>query len=52
MAASIPVEEESGRFSGRTRRHNGYYAGDFSRTRGEFSSTPTVPFAPGFEASN
>ncbi len=46
MAASIPVEEESGRFSGRTRRHNGYYAGDFSRPRGALSSTPTMPSWP------
>jgi hypothetical protein len=28
MAATIPVEEESGTFSGRRHAHNGYYAGD------------------------
>jgi hypothetical protein len=28
MAASIPVEEESGTFSGGRHAHNGYYAGD------------------------
>ncbi len=28
----ITVEEESGTFTGSRRRHNGYYAGDFSRT--------------------
>jgi hypothetical protein len=28
MAATIPVEEESGTFSGRRHTHNGYYAGD------------------------
>ncbi|WP_374455367.1 hypothetical protein [Nocardioides sp.] len=26
------IEEESGTSSGTPRRHNGYYAGDFSRT--------------------
>jgi hypothetical protein len=26
------IEEESGTFTGTVRRHNGYYAGDFSRT--------------------
>jgi hypothetical protein len=30
MAASIPVEEEHGTFTTAPRRHNGYYAGDFS----------------------
>lgn len=30
MAASLGIEEESGRFTGRTHPHNGYYAGDFS----------------------
>jgi hypothetical protein len=28
----FPIEEESGTYSGPVRRHNGYYAGDFSRT--------------------
>jgi hypothetical protein len=27
------IEEESGTYTGRVRRHNGHYAGDFSRTR-------------------
>ena len=26
------IEEESGTFTGTSRRHNGYYAGDFTRT--------------------
>ena len=33
MAASLIIEEESGTYTPRFhRRHNGYYAGDFSRT--------------------
>lgn len=32
MAASRIIEEESGTYTGRPRRrHNGYYAGDFSQ---------------------
>jgi hypothetical protein len=30
MAASIFIEQESGTWTGRIHRHNGYYAGDFS----------------------
>jgi hypothetical protein len=33
MAATIPVETESGTYSGRVHPHNGYYAGDFSSHR-------------------
>ena len=33
MAASIAVENESGTYSGRVHRHNGYYAGDFATPR-------------------
>ena len=33
MAASIPVEMESGASAGRVHAHNGYYAGDFSSQR-------------------
>ena len=29
MATTIPVEEESGTFTGHVHAHNGYYAGDF-----------------------
>ena len=29
MAASIFIEQESGTFTRRVHRHNGYYAGDF-----------------------
>lgn len=30
MAATIPVETDSGTYTGRVHPHNGYYAGDFS----------------------
>jgi len=33
MAATIPVEVETGTYSGRLHPHNGYYAGDFSSSR-------------------
>jgi hypothetical protein len=29
MIRSVPVEEESGTFTGHVHTHNGYYAGDF-----------------------
>ncbi|MFC4786316.1 hypothetical protein ACT8ZV_17700 [Nocardioides sp. MAHUQ-72] len=29
---SYIIEEETGTYTGPRRRHNGYYAGDFSRT--------------------
>jgi hypothetical protein len=32
MTQMFTIEEESGTFTGTVRRHNGYYAGDFSRT--------------------
>jgi hypothetical protein len=32
MAASIFIEQESGTYTGFRHPHNGYYAGDFSRT--------------------
>jgi hypothetical protein len=31
MATPIRIEEESGTFTRTPRRHNGYYAGDFSK---------------------
>jgi hypothetical protein len=34
------VEEESGTYTGSTRRHNGYYAGDFA-------GRPFQPLEPG-----
>jgi hypothetical protein len=47
------IEEESGTCTGARRRHNGYYAGDFSRTpmptAGELAALtkmPTPTFAP------
>jgi hypothetical protein len=33
MAATIPVEVETGTYSGRVHPHNGYYAGDFTSSR-------------------
>jgi hypothetical protein len=52
MAASIPIEQESGVAVGRVHSHNGYYAGDFtsappapgprSRPDGLHAETPTV----------
>jgi hypothetical protein len=41
MAATIPVEVETGTYSGRVHPHNGYYAGDFtsSRTQGRGGRT-------------
>jgi hypothetical protein len=32
MSQMFTIEEESGTFSGTVHQHNGYYAGDFSRT--------------------
>jgi hypothetical protein len=32
MTEMFTIEEESGTYTGPTHRHNGYYAGDFSRT--------------------
>ena len=33
MAASIPIEQESGMVVGRVHSHNGYYAGEFTSAR-------------------
>lgn len=38
MAATIPVETESGIDSGRVHPHNGYYAGDFTSARSDSRS--------------
>lgn len=43
MAASIPVEQESGMSAGRVHSHNGYYAGDFASPR---HVAPAVWHAP------
>jgi hypothetical protein len=32
MTEMFTIEEDSGTYTGSPRRHNGYYAGDFSRT--------------------
>jgi hypothetical protein len=56
MAAMFTVEEDSGTYTGSLRRHDGYYAGDFSRnpmcTAGELSELgglqpPTFPITSG-----
>jgi hypothetical protein len=50
------IEEDSGTFTGSVRRHNGYYAGDFTRnptgTASELSALamlrpPTFPITSG-----
>ena len=48
MAATIPVETESGTYSGRVHPHNGYYAGDFSsqRTKGRGARTGETSGVP------
>jgi hypothetical protein len=52
MTQMFTIEEESGTFTGTSRRHNGYYAGDFTSTPmctpGELAALsklrpPTVP---------
>jgi len=45
MAASRIIEQESGTFTGRLHRHNGYYAGDFSDRSSEARSS-AVPHHP------
>jgi hypothetical protein len=56
MAAMFTIEEDSGTYAGSLRRHNGYYAGDFTRnpmpTAGELSELakllpPTFPIDSG-----
>jgi hypothetical protein len=32
MSEMFTIEEESGTYTGSSRRHNGYYAGDFTRS--------------------
>jgi hypothetical protein len=32
MSGMVTIEEDSGTYTGTLRRHNGYYAGDFSGT--------------------
>ena len=43
MAASTAVEEERGTYTRTPHRHNGYYAGDFSRYA---DARPTTTFQP------
>jgi hypothetical protein len=55
MTEMFTIEEDSGTYTGSLRRHNGYYAGDFTRTpmcsASELSALaklqpPTFPSAP------
>lgn len=47
MAASLFIEEETGTYTARRHRHNGYYAGDFAPSgeeeRGVYSSYDERP---------
>ena len=49
MAASIIIEQESGTYTPRIHRHNGYYAGDFSTPgaarRAAATHSPSVPLS-------
>lgn len=48
MAASLALEEEQGTYAGFQRRHNGYYAGDFSAGGNATDGTaPRQPHLPG-----
>jgi hypothetical protein len=56
MTQMFTIEEDSGTFTGSVRRHNGYYAGDFTRnptgTASELSALamlrpPTFPITSG-----
>ena len=56
MTEMFTIEEDSGTYTGSLRRHNGYYAGDFTRspmcTASELSALsklrpPTFPIKPG-----
>jgi hypothetical protein len=56
MTEMFTIEEDSGTYTGSLRRHNGYYAGDFTRspmrTASELSAlarlqTPTFPIKAG-----
>jgi hypothetical protein len=52
MAATIPVEVETGTYSGRVHPHNGYYAGDFSSSRTARSSQGSDSPARSFHQSS
>ena len=49
MAASIPVEQESGMSSGRVHSHNGYYAGEFTTPRHVASAAWHSPLPAAFD---
>jgi hypothetical protein len=46
MAASIPIEQQSGMAVGRVHPHNGYYAGDFTSARHAPPAPGTDPRPP------
>ena len=50
MAAMFTIEQDSGTYTGSLRRHNGYYAGDFThnptRTLSEISELASLPTFP------
>jgi hypothetical protein len=50
MARSVPVEEESGTFTGQVHTHNGYYAGDFGDESPERRKRRFVGNRQGFPA--
>ena len=52
MAATIPVEVETGTYSGRVHPHNGYYAGDFSSSRTRRSAQGSDSPARSFHQSS
>ncbi|HWM74154.1 MAG TPA: hypothetical protein VNQ53_10465 [Nocardioides sp.] len=52
MAATIPVEVETGTYSGRVHPHNGYYAGDFSSSRTGRSAQVSDSSARSFHQSS
>jgi hypothetical protein len=49
MAASIPVEQESGMSVGRVHSHNGYFAGEFTSPRHLSPAAWHTPMAAPFD---
>jgi hypothetical protein len=48
VAASIPIEQESGVSTGRVHSHNGYYAGEFTSPRSAPQAACHAPLAAPF----
>jgi hypothetical protein len=42
MTEMFTIEEDSGTYTGSLRRHNGYYAGDFTRSPMRTASEPSA----------